>query len=97
MQVKDNGGCGEVAMTIAVAEARANAQKFTGKLELVAGAEPYVIEATLWKPDGEEAKSFLNLIGDTGPELRFMRRSFPFEAALARSGDAVCHADKPVS
>ena len=97
MRVKDDGGCGGVAMTVVTAEARANAQKFTGKLDLVPGADAYVIEATLWKSDDGEPQRFINMIGDTGAELRFMRRSFPFEAALARSGDAVCGAEKPVS
>ena len=97
VRVKDDGGCGGVAMTVTTAEARANAQKFTGKLDLVPGAEAYVIEATLWKSDDEQPKRFINMIGDTGAELRFMRRSFPFEAALARSGDATCASDKPVS
>ena len=97
VRVKDDGGCGGVAMTVVTAEARANAQKFTGKLDLVPGADAYVIEATLWKSDDGEPQRFINMIGDTGAELRFMRRSFPFEAALARSGDAVCGAEKPVS
>ncbi len=97
VRVKDDGGCGGVAMSVTTAEARPNAQKFTGKLDLVSGAEAYTIEATMWKSQDEPAKRFLNLIGDTGPELRFMRRSFPFEAALSRSGDATCVSDKPVS
>ena len=97
VRVKDDGGCGGVAMTAITAEARPNAQKFTGKLDLVPGAEAYTIEATLWKSDDGDPKRFINMIGDTGSELRFMRRSFPFEAALARSGDATCVSDKPVS
>ena len=97
VRVKDDGGCGGIAMTVITAEARPNAQKFTGKLDLVPGADPYAIEATLWKSGEEQPKRFINMIGDTGPELRFMRRSFPFEAALSRSGDATCVNDKPVS
>lgn len=97
VRVKDDGGCGGVGMTVITAEARPNAQKFTGKLDLVPGAEAYTIEATLWKSSDEPPKRFINMIGDTGPELRFMRRSFPFEAALSRLGDATCVIDKPVS
>ena len=97
VRVNPDGGCGGVAMNVTTAEARANAQTFTGKLDLVPGADAYSIQATLWKSEDEPAKRFVNMIGDTGPELRFMRRSFPFEAALSRSGDATCVSDKPVS
>ena len=97
VRVNSDGGCGGLAMTITTAEARASAQKFTGKLDLVPGADAYTIAATLWKSKDGPSKRFINMIGDTGPELRFMRRSFPFEAALARLGDATCVSDKPVS
>ena len=97
VRVTPDGGCGGVAMKVTTAESRANAQTFTGKLDLVPGADAYSIQATLWKSEDEPAKRFVNMIGDTGPELRFMRRSFPFEAALSRSGDATCASDKPVS
>ncbi len=67
---------------------------FDGKLELADGTQPYVIEAVL-RPDNSGAMTQLTMVGDTGPELMVMRRSFPFRAVMARTGDAVCKMDKP--
>jgi len=67
---------------------------FDGTLELADGTQPYVIEAVL-RPDNSGALNQLTMVGDTGPELMMMRRSFPFRAVMARQGDAVCKMDKP--
>jgi hypothetical protein len=70
---------------------------FEGKLILARGTQEYVIDASVDAAlDGRPAT--LEIVGDTGPEFRWFRRSFPFHAALARIGDAVCTArEKPVS
>lgn len=39
----------------------------------------------------------LQITGDTGGVYRAYRRSFPFEAQMARIKDAVCHAPQTVS
>ncbi len=70
---------------------------FEGKLSLGRGTQDYVIDATFMAPE-DDAPAMLEIVGDTGPEFRWFRRSFPFHAALARMGDGKCSAnDKPVS
>ncbi len=98
LRVTDADGkrCGGEAMRLE-ANPEAKGPVFQGRLTLAEGSEPYVIEARLRQAAGEAAVT-LDIIGDTGPELRYFRRSFPFEAMLTRSGDAVCKKDdKPVS
>jgi hypothetical protein len=70
---------------------------FEGKLILARGTQEYVIDASVDAAlDGRPAT--LEIVGDTGPEFRWFRRSFPFHAALARIGDAVCTAgERPLS
>ena len=46
-------------------------------------------------PPGAPLK--LQITGDTGGEFRAYRRSFPFEAQMARIKDAVCQAPQTVS
>ncbi len=69
---------------------------FTGKLTLADGTQAYVVETVLREGENGQPPR-LNFVGDTGPELMIFRRSFPFSAQLARTGDAVCKLDKPVS
>ena len=73
---------------------------FMGKVELAKGSAPYVVEAW-YNPAGQTAgegsdQAHLNMVGDTG-EMLMMRRSFPFQAELARTGDAQCTLDKATS
>lgn len=69
---------------------------FNGKLMLAEGTQAYVVEVVYRMGEtGQPPK--LHFVGDTGPELMMFRRSFPFQAQLARTGDAVCRTDKPVS
>lgn len=93
--VKEDGGCGAIAMKAERGEAKETWMQFNGTLELDPKAAGYVIQATLWTDDA--GKRGLEIIGDTGKELMFMRRSFPFSANLARSGDAVCTDAKATS
>lgn len=93
--VKEDGSCGGVAMKAEPGEHKETWMQFNGSLELDPKAAGYVIQATLWSDD--EGKRGVEIVGDTGKELMFMRRSFPFSANLARSGDAVCTDAKPVS
>ena len=95
VMVKEDGACGGVAMKAELGDAKETWMQFNGNLELDPKAAGYVIQATLWVDD--EGKRGVEIIGDTGKELMFMRRSFPFSARLARSGDAVCTSEKPTS
>ena len=93
--VKDGGACSSLAMKVKTGSGKDNYLRFDGKLELDPKAASYTVQATLWRD--ETGKPHLDFIGDTGPELMFMRRSFPFQARLARTGDAACTSDKATS
>jgi hypothetical protein len=92
--VKDDKTCGSVGVRLSADAAKEGSDAFKGKLELAKGSAPYTVEA--WYR-AEEGASNLHFLGDTGPELLLMRRSFPFEADLARTGDATCTLDKATS
>lgn len=89
--------CGGEAMQLTTHADKQRQNAFQGKLSLGKGTDPYVIDASFdAAEDGRPAT--LELVGDTGPEFRWFRRSFPFHAALTRVGDAACKAnEKPVS
>jgi hypothetical protein len=93
--VKDDKTCGPVGVRLTADEAKEGGSAFKGKLELAKGSAPYTVEA--WYRSEEGGASNLHFLGDTGPELLLMRRSFPFEADLARTGDATCTLDKATS
>ena len=93
--VKDDKTCGPVGVRLTTDEAKKGASAFKGKLELAKGSAPYTVEA--WYRAEEGGATSLHFLGDTGPELLLMRRSFPFEANLARTGEANCTLDKATS
>ena len=96
--VKADGSCATQAMKVHPGEGKETWLHFDGKLELDPKAAPYVVQATLWRSDDDPVeKPHLDIVGDTGPEMMFMRRSFPFQAHLARSGEPVCTSDKATS
>ena len=88
--------CGAIGLKLAAGHPKNRPNAFTGHLELAKGSAPYTVEA--WHHGAEDgAKATLNFVGDTGPELLLMRRSFPFHAELARVGDASCTLEKATS
>ncbi|MFT3730840.1 MAG: hypothetical protein QM780_05340 [Hyphomicrobium sp.] len=94
--IKDDKSCGAIGLHLAAADAKTGEHIFTGRLEIAKGAAPYVVQA--WHDaDKETGAVELHFVGDTGSELLMYRRSYPFEATLARSGDAVCTLDKATS
>jgi hypothetical protein len=93
--VKDDKSCGAVGVHLA-SDAKEGDSAFKGKLELAKGAAPYAVEA--WFGADKDSNTVqLHFLGDTGSELRMFRRSYPFEANLARAGDATCTLDKATS
>lgn len=94
--------CGAVALRVTTSPKDKTHSTFTGKIELAKGSAPFVIEAW-YRPPGSTAgeghdQAHLNMVGDTGGgEMLMMRRSFPFSAELARTGDAQCTLDKATS
>lgn len=93
--VKDDKSCGAVGVHLA-SDAKEGDSAFKGKLELVKGAAPYAVEAWFGAAKADDVAQ-LHFLGDTGPELMLFRRSYPFEANLARAGDATCTLDKATS
>jgi len=91
--------CGATALRLdgGTAGSGGGATVFRGKLELAKGTEPYVVEAYLIPPLDADDKTELQIAGDTGGEFRMFRRSFPFNATLARTGDAKCRPESTVS
>ena len=94
--VTGDATCGAIGLHIALDTQKAKPNVFSGKLELAKGSAPYTVEA--WHHANDDgARPTLNFIGDTGPELLMMRRSFPFQAELARVSDATCTLEKATS
>jgi hypothetical protein len=93
--VKDDKSCGAVGVHLATDTSDGDSA-FKGKLELAKGAAPYAVKAW-YQADKDSNTVQLHFLGDTGPELLMFRRSYPFEANLARSGDATCTLDKATS
>ena len=94
--------CGGTALKIDAGEALPDSDyiQFKGSLQLAPGTEPYVVQTSLFMPTADTpsgAALTLQITGDTGGEFRAYRRSFPFEAQMARIKDAVCQAPETVS
>ena len=100
--VSDETPCGAIAVHLKEQAAPKRHNAFTGKLELVKDAAAYTVEAW-YSPAGEQAGEgsehpHLNFVGDTGDGgMLMLRRSFPFQAELARTGDAQCTLEKATS
>ena len=92
--VNADKSCGAIGVRLAADAKSEGGIEFNGKLELAKGSAPYSVKA--WYRS-EDSSASLHFLGDTGPELRLMRRSFPFEANLARSGEAICTLEKATS
>ncbi|HEX2843045.1 MAG TPA: hypothetical protein VHO05_17370 [Hyphomicrobium sp.] len=89
--------CGDTALKLDAGDASGSVTLFKGKLELAKGTEPYVVEAYLVNMSGDTVAKQLQIAGDTGGEFRMFRRTFPFNATLARSGEARCKPETTVS
>jgi hypothetical protein len=89
--------CGGTALKLDDGRATQGSPLFKGKLELAEGTEPYVVEVTFITWPSDDPKTQLHITGDTGGEFRMFRRTFPFNATLARTGDAQCRLETTVS
>lgn len=94
--INDDKSCGSVGMRLAFDAKRVGGGAFKGRIELAKGAAPYTV-AAWYHADQDSGTRQLHFLGDTGPELLLMRRSFPFEANLERVGEATCTLDKATS
>lgn len=96
IKVEANETCGHTALKLAAGGIEDERTVFKGTLALARETEPYVIESYLVaEADGAPPK--LQMIGDTGGTFRIFRRSFPFEASLARTRDAICKSTQTLS
>lgn len=97
IEVAKDSACAGELMQLTQHSDKQRRNAFEGRLTLAKGTQEYVVDVTADDAlDGQPAT--LEIVGDTGPEFRWFRRSFPFHAALTRIGDAHCRADpKPVS
>ncbi len=95
IRVAPNDTCAGTALKLNAGTVEENAQ-FEGTHELAPGTEPYTVHATIFPPE-EDKPLAMQITGDTGGQFRAYRRSFPFEAQMARTRDAACHAPQTVS
>jgi hypothetical protein len=100
IKVEAGDKCGGTALKLESvqpsATRKSDSLQFNGSLEMAAGTEPYVVQAWLI-PRADNGVLALQITGDTGGVYRAYRRSFPFEAQMARIKDAECHAPQTVS
>ncbi len=97
IEIDKANACAAEAMQLKTHSDQKRQNAFEGKLSLGKDTQSYVIDASV-EPAEEGRPATLEIVGDTGPEFRWFRRSFPFHAALTRISDAVCKAnEKPVS
>ncbi len=102
VKVEAGDKCGGTAMKLDAGDALPDSDyiQFKGTLQLASGTEPYVVQTSIFLPvpdDPPGAPLKMQITGDTGGEFRAYRRSFPFEAQMARTKDAVCQAPATVS
>jgi len=92
--------CGATALKLdgGTSAAGSTVPVFRGTLELAKGTEPYVVEVYVVPgPREGSPERDLQIAGDTGGEFRMFRRSFPFNATLARAGEPTCRPETTVS
>ncbi len=96
IRVAANDTCAGTSLKLDAGTVDQNNAQFKGTLQLTPRTEPYTVHATIFAP--EEGKPLaMQITGDTGGRFRVYRRSFPFEAQLARLGEPICRAPQTVS
>lgn len=94
VEVKD-AQCAKTALRLAANKARSDAAAFfNGRLALADQSTLYQISATLFLREGALQ---LQLLGHPGDKLELLRRSYPLNELMARSGPSQCKADATVS
>jgi hypothetical protein len=95
MAVDDAGRCGAPVLTFAAPGASVFSEEGAGRLRLPDARAPLDARVALLVQSNGTALLMIVATEPGGP-LAFMRRTFPFEARMARIGDASC-ATRPVS
>lgn len=100
IKVEADNSCAGTALKLDGGKMDGDYLQFNGSLQLAPKTEPYVVQVSIFEPAADDQPGTplkLQITGDTGGQFRAYRRSFPFEAQLARTQDAVCHAPQTVS
>jgi hypothetical protein len=94
VEVRD-GVCAKTALRMTASKVLEEAVWFDGRLTLAdRAAAPYTVSATLHLHEGAVR---LQLLGDTGARLELLRRWYPLNELMARSGPPLCKPDATVS
>jgi hypothetical protein len=93
VEVRD-GVCAKTALRITARRAPQEAAWFEGRLALADRGEPYLVSATLYVHEGVIR---LQLLGNPGDKLELLRRWYPLNELMARSGPPLCKPDATVS
>jgi hypothetical protein len=87
VEVTGGTACGRTVLRIEAQEQKADAVRFSGRLERADGAQPYTVAASLFRKD---AAVRLSILGNTGDQFELWRRTFPLSELLVRTGDWEC-------
>ena len=90
------GVCGKTVLRVAVTAADASHKTIQGRLERAAGAQSYAVEVRFFQAEPKGPVG-LFMIGNSGDKIEPWRRTFPFRAEFARTGEAQCAPDPKTS
>jgi len=93
VEVVNGGSCGKTVLRLDTGEPENESIRFTGRLKLATGSEPYGVHATLLRRGDALTVA---LWGHTGGAFMVMRRTFDFDAVLVSTDEAVCKPDANV-
>jgi hypothetical protein len=96
IRVAANDTCAGTSLKLGAGMLAHGSAQFEGTLQLAPGTEPYTVQALIFSPEPGKPLA-MRIAGDTGGQFRVYRRSFPFEANLARTGEPVCYTPQTVS
>ena len=97
VEVKPDQTCGHLALRLAEGQRREHdrsAIEFRGRFEFIPGAQAYIVRATIHQ---DQRGPHLMIVGSTDDDVGFLRRRYPFQQLMARTGDAQCRADPKTS
>jgi hypothetical protein len=86
--------CGRTSLRVGLEGQHAGEAQFSGRFEPAAEAQPYFISVHLYRTD---KSARLQILGNTSGRFEPWRRTFPFSALLAPTGDPQCRPDPKVS
>jgi len=88
------GVCGATVLRVKQSKEGPEFVSLSGKLELASGAQPYFVQARVFRTN---AAPRLQILGDSRADFSVMRRSYPFVSNMSRIGKALCRPDAKTS